>query len=71
MRLKTSAPVRGAKDVKEGDYVKIGSQWKQIASNTAFGEERTPRHWTVRTTDGASYDMFGINRYALADDLEP
>ena len=69
-QLKPEAPVRSATDVGAGDYVKVNGQWKPIASNSAEGSERTPRNWTVRTEDGASYDMYSISRYAKAADLE-
>lgn len=68
--LKSNAPSRSVTDVGRGDYVKIGGQWKEIASNSAEGSDRTPRHWTVRTTDGGEYGMFGINRYAKKGDIE-
>lgn len=68
--LKTDAPSRSVTDVGPGDFVKIGSQWKQIESNTAAGAQHTPRHWTVTTTDGSSHGMFGVNRYAKKEDLE-
>lgn len=61
-----------ARDVKEigpGDYVKVGGQWKQIESNSAYGETATPRSWGVRTTDGGSYGMWDIQRYAKKGDL--
>lgn len=67
---KSDAPNRSATDVGPGDFVKIGSQWKPIESNSAHGAKRIPREWTVRTTDGGTYDMFGVNRYAKAEDLE-
>lgn len=69
-RLKSDAPSRGVTEVGPGDFVKIGSQWKPIESNSAHGAERTPRDWTVRTSDGGAYGMFGVNLYAKAEDLE-
>ena len=69
MKLKSDAPSRSARDVGPGDFVKVGTSWKKIESNTASGQERTPRSWSVKTEDGASYDMFSIRRYAKADDL--
>jgi hypothetical protein len=69
-RLKSDAPSRSVAEVGAGDFVKIGSQWKEISSNTAEGATRTPRNWTIRTTDGTSHDMFGVNRYARREDLE-
>lgn len=68
--LKSDAPSRSVTDVGRGDYVKIGGQWKEIASNSAAGAGHTPRHWTVETTDGGSYGMFSINRYAKKEDLD-
>ncbi len=69
-RLKSNAPSRDVTQVGPGDYVKIGSTWQKISSNSAHGAEHTPRSWTVRTTDGGEHGMFGINRYAKAEDLE-
>jgi hypothetical protein len=69
-RLKSNAPSRDVTQVGPGDYVKIGSQWQKISSNTAHGADRTPRSWSVRTESGSEHGMFGINRYAKADDLE-
>lgn len=69
MNLKNDAPSRSVTDVGPGDYVKIGSQWREIKFNSAHGQQRTPKSWTVRTTDGASHEMFGINRYAKKEDL--
>jgi hypothetical protein len=69
-RLKSDTPSRSVNEVGRGDYVKIGAQWKRIESNSASGAERTPRNWTVTTEDGASYDMWSINRYAKAEDLD-
>lgn len=69
-RLKATAPSRSVTDVGPGDFVKIGSQWKEITANTAAGAERTPRDWTVTTTGGSPHGMFSINRYAKKEDLE-
>jgi hypothetical protein len=68
--LKRDAPSRGATDVGAGDYVKIGSQWRKITSNSATGADRTPRDWTVTTENGGSHGPMGINRYAKAEDIE-
>lgn len=65
----TSAPSRSVTDVGPGDYVKIGSHWERIRSNSAHGAEQTPRSWTVTTEGGGSYGMYGINRYAKAEDM--
>ncbi len=67
--LKSNAPSRSVTDIGPGDYVKIGSHWEQIRSNSAHGAEHTPRSWTVRTESG-EHGMYGINRYAKAEDLE-
>lgn len=68
--LKSSAPSRSVTDVGPGDYIKIGSSWQKIASNTAHGAEHTPRSWSVRTECGGEHGMYGIKRYAKAEDLE-
>lgn len=68
--LKSNAPSRSCTDVGPGDYVKIGRHWERISSNSAHGADYTPRSWTVRTEGGGEYGMYGINRYAKAEDLE-
>lgn len=68
-QLKKDAPVRSVTDIAAGDYVKIGSQWQKVTGNSAAGVDHTPRDWTV-TTERGSYGMFGVNRYAKAEDFE-
>ncbi len=68
-QLKNSAPSRDVIEVGPGDYVKIGSHWEKIRSNSAHGAASLPRSWTVRTESG-EHGMYGINRYAKAEDLE-
>lgn len=68
-RLRPDAPSRSVTEVGRGDYVKVGSRWERIESNSAAGAPRTPRDWTVQT-EGGTYGMYGINRYAKAEDLE-
>ena len=68
--LKSNAPSRSVTDVGPGDYVKIGSHWEKVTSNSAHGADHTPRSWTVRTEGGGEHGMYGINRYAKAEDLE-
>lgn len=70
MKLKEGAPVRSAHHVGAGDYIKVSGRWKKIESNTAAGSEYTPKTWTVTTEDGIPHSMFGIDRYARAEDLE-
>src|SRR3954469_7904385 len=70
MVLRSDAPVRGATDVGPGDYVKVADgRWKQIVSNTAFGEAAVPRSWTITTADGAELGMYDVNRYAKDGDF--
>lgn len=69
-RPKANTPPRDVTEVGKGDYVKIGSHWERIKSNTAAGAERLPRSWTVTTETGGSYDMYGVNAYAKAEDFE-
>jgi hypothetical protein len=69
LRRDPAAPSRGVTEVGPGDYVKIGSRWRRIESNSAHGAERTPPSWTVRTEGGAAHGMFGINRYAKKEDM--
>lgn len=69
-RLKTGVPSRGVTDVNQGDYIKVGEQWKVIAANPAFGVRPLPRRWYVTTEDGTTYGMYQINRYAKRADLE-
>lgn len=66
MNVKANSPRRSVTDVGPGDYVKIGSRWEQIQSNTAYGSEPTPRRWTVCTEHGSLWD---INLYAKAEDF--
>jgi hypothetical protein len=60
--------LRSATEVGPGDRIKVGNQWKTIKTNTAFGETRTPRNWSIVTTDGAIYSMWDVKQYAKADD---
>ena len=69
MPLKADAPVRTVTEIGKGDFVKVGSEWKEVHTNTAHGFEKTPRDWLVTTMDGAMHNMFDINRYAKAEDL--
>lgn len=69
-QLKNDSPSRGCTDVGKGDHVKVRGRWERITSNSAEGASHTPRNWTVTTEDGGSYSMFGIDRYAKAEDLE-
>jgi hypothetical protein len=70
MRLKPRAPSRDVKEIGPGDYIKVGAHWEKVTSNTAQGAEQTPRSWTVKTEGGGEHGMYGINRYAKAEDLE-
>ena len=68
--LRTDAPIRSVTEVGSGDFVKVGTEWKRITTNSAAGETRTPRSWGITTEDGKSLGMFDISRYARASDLE-
>jgi hypothetical protein len=70
LKLKKDAPSRNVTQVGRGDYIKVNGRWEQITSNSAFGAERPPRSWTVRTEAGNSYDLYHIDLYAKAEDLE-
>lgn len=59
---------RSVTEVGPGDFVKVGTEWKEISHNSAAGAERTPKSWSVRTTDGGSYGMYDIRRYAKRED---
>lgn len=61
---------RRVTEVGAGDYVKVGTQWERIVANTAAGDERAPRDWTIKTESGKSLGMFQIGRYAKAEDFE-
>lgn len=64
------SPSRGVQEIGRGDYVKIGSHWKRVESNSGQGKPGFPRDpWTIRTEDGGSYGMWDINRYAKAEDM--
>lgn len=67
--LKPDAPSRSVTDVGPGDYVKVGSQWEQIKSNSATGASRTPREWTIVTESERRLGMYDIRRYAKAEDI--
>lgn len=69
-RLKTDAPTRGVTEVGPGDFVKIGSRWERITTNSAQGAPHAPRSWAIRTEGGGSYGMYDIGRYAKAEDLK-
>lgn len=69
-QYKDNSPTRNVMDIVPGDYVKIGSEWKQIKSNSASGSEHLPKNWDVETTDGGSYGMFSINLYAKKEDMK-
>jgi hypothetical protein len=57
-------------DVGPGDYVKIGSRWKEIKSNSEQGKTHPQRdgNWTVTTTDGQRHSGWGINAYAKSSE---
>lgn len=68
-KLDYTKPGRSVKEVGAGDFVKIGTHWEKIVSNSAAGQEQLPKDWTVKTEHGA-YGMFNINRYAKKEDFE-
>lgn len=63
------APSRSVTEVGPGDYIKIGSRWKRVEANSAEGASHL-RSWSVRTEDGMIHDMWSINRYAKAEDMQ-
>lgn len=67
--LKKDVPSRSVGEVGKGDFIKVGSVWKEIASNSGEGPHHQ-KSWSVETTDGGSYGMFSIKRYAKKEDLE-
>ena len=69
-RLRDDAPSRGINDMEAGDFVKIGSTWKQIESVSGNVQTNPKGDWSVRTTDSGTHSGWGINRYAKAGDLE-
>lgn len=70
MILKEEAPVRDCTKVGPGDFIKVFNKWYKIKSNTAFGQETTPKSWTVVTDDGLTMGMFNIERYAKKEDFK-
>ena len=68
--IKDKAPSRDVTDIGPGDYVKIGSRFEKVTSNSAHGAEQLPRNWTIRTEGGGTYGMYDIARYAKAEDVE-
>jgi len=67
--LKKDAPSRNVGEVGKGDFIKVGSVWKEIAHNSGEGPEYQS-DWSVETTDGSRHGMFNIKRYAKKEDLE-
>lgn len=64
----------GCRDVGPGDFVKVrevwvGEVWKEIEFNSAYDQQYLPTEWTVTTTDGSSYDMYGIRAYATVEEV--
>jgi hypothetical protein len=73
MRLRDPSTYRTVTEIGPGDYVKLGSNWHQVMSNSEFGNERIVAkdgNWSIQTTDGRSVSGWGVNAYAKADDLE-
>lgn len=70
LSLRSDAPSRGVSDIDTGDYVKIGSNWEQVASRSGDARTNPKGDWSVTTVDGRSHSGWGINRYAKAEDLE-
>lgn len=75
MRLKDNAPIRDVTEVDAGDYVNVGNhrdgfEWQKIHCNSAAGAEYLPRNWTIVTESGGVYDMWAVQRYAKASDME-
>ena len=70
MLLSKDAPFRTAKDIGEGDFIKVNGAWKRVKSNTATGQQPLPDNWTVRTVDGKSYTRRQIIRYAKPGDFQ-
>jgi hypothetical protein len=66
------APSRGVTEIGPGDYVKIGSRWERVVSNSDYGAERPQRdgNWRVQTEGGGTHSGWSINRYAKAEDME-
>lgn len=69
LRHRHDAPVRSVQEVGPGDYVKLEDGWAQITTNTAYGHQRTPRTWKIRTADGTLHGMFDCYLYAKAEDI--
>lgn len=59
----------GCRDVGPGDFVKVGEVWKEIEFNSAYDQQYLPKEWTVTTTDGSIYDMYGIRAYATVEEV--
>jgi hypothetical protein len=62
-------------EVDAGDYVSVGNlrdgyKWEKIYSNSAAGAKHLPRSWTIVTESGGVYDMWAVQRYAKASDME-
>lgn len=75
MNLKDDAPIRDVTEVDAGDYVNVGNyrdgfEWERIYSNSAAGADHLPSNWMIVTENGGTYDMWAIQRYAKAIDLD-
>jgi hypothetical protein len=68
--LKPSTAGRSVTEIGPGDYIKVGTQFLQVASNSAAGASRTPREWTIKTIDGSTHGMWDVRRYAKSEDME-
>jgi hypothetical protein len=69
---RAGAPVRSVTDVGRGDFVKVRGEWKRLLEQpvSAGVNEKLPSNWYCETEDGGSYDMYQVDRYAKAQDME-
>ncbi len=67
------APVRSVTDIGPGDFVKVGTHWRRVVSNSDFGAEHPQRdgNWRIETEGGGTRTGWSINRYAKAEDMRP
>jgi hypothetical protein len=68
VELKPDAPSRSVTEVTQGDYVQTRHGWERIVHNSVTGA-KLPTKWIIITTNG-EYDMWGILKYAKAEDFQ-
>ncbi len=73
MMRRKDAPNRSVTEIGSGDYVKVGSRWERVVSNSDHGAAQPQRdgNWRITTESGRTITGWSANRYAKAEDMEP